>query len=187
MIESIFLGYALLTDRRKFSTQFLSYRFEYAALVWDCVAVCGDNTYRWHSRLLALIFVPLLLALPAAILLVGAEPFGDAYAFGAAFILWPFFLEVPGRRLRQAAINGDRHIQDPTQFDFFLFWAFTLAAVAAQLYLLFFADTASLTEVELGTLWGVALAGGLDCARSAIASGLAASKGYPLYGERPLR
>lgn len=165
----------------------MSYRFEYAALVWDCVAVCGDNTYRWHARLLGLLFLPLLLALPVAILLVGADPFGNAYAFGAAFILWPFFLEVPGRQLRQAAISGNHHVQDPSLFDFFLFTAFTVAAVGAQVYLLFFADTAKLSDVELGALWGIALAGGLDCARTAIASGLAIARGYPLYGGRPLK
>ncbi len=170
-----------------FSADFLRFRFEYASLVWDCAAVCGSNTFRWHARLLSLLGLPLLLALPAAILIVGTHPFGNAYAFGAAVVLWPFFLEIPGRMLRQAAATRNVRPDDPSKFDFFLFAAFTVLAVTAQLLLLFFLDLKHVAPIPLGFLWGVALAGGLDCTRSALAAILAATAGYPLYGERPLK
>jgi hypothetical protein len=169
-----------------FSAEFLRFRFEYAALVWDCLATCGSNAFRWHARLTALLGLPFLLLLPAAILVVGAHPFGNPYAFGASLILWPFVLEIPGRMLRQAEISGNRHVEDPTHFDFFLFVIFTILALAAALTLLF-VNVAKLTNIELGLLWGVALAGGLECARTAVTSILATTEGYPLYGERPLK
>jgi hypothetical protein len=172
--------------RRRFSEHFLRFRFEYASLVWDCAAAAGSNTYRWHARLLALLGLPLLLALPAAILAVGARPFGNAYAFSAALVLWPFFLEIPGRRVRQAETTGVRP-DDPGNFDFFLFWLFSLLAVVDQVLLLFILDLTHISAVALGILWGIALAGGLDCARTAISSVLAATRGYPLYGKRPLK
>jgi len=130
--------------------------------------------------------LPLLLALPAAILVVGAKPFGNPYAFSASLVFWPFLLEVPGRMVRQAEIAAEQP-DDPSKFDFFLFALFTIIAGAAQILLLFVLDVRTLSHVLLGIVWGVALAGGLDGARTGVASFLVATKGYPLYGHRPLK
>jgi hypothetical protein len=174
--------------RPKFSAEFLCFRFDYASLVWDCAAACARNSFRWHARLAALLGLPFLLALPAAILVIGTKPFGDAYAFGAALILWPFFLEIPGHMHRQAVVLNNHRPQDPSKFDFFLFAFFTIVAIAAQILLLSnYTDKIDDNKVLFGILWGVALAGGVDCARTAVASILAATKGYPLYGKRPLK
>jgi hypothetical protein len=170
----------------EFSSDFLRFRFDYASLVWDCVAALGRNSFRWHARLAALVGLPFLLVLPAAILIVGSDPFGNVYAFGGALILWPFFLEIPGHMLRQAAVLHNDQPEDPTKFDFFLFVIFTSLAIGAQL-LLFARETSGYGQVELGIIWGVALAGGVDCVRTAVASILATTRGYPLYGERPLK
>ncbi|HEV3035915.1 MAG TPA: hypothetical protein VGX72_14140 [Solirubrobacteraceae bacterium] len=170
---------------RGFSSNFLRFRFEYASLVWDCLATGCSNKFHWHARALAFLTLPPLLFLPAAILIIGAHPFGNAYSFGAAIILWPFILEVPGRQVRQAVADGTA--MSPGSFDFFFFVVFTTIAIAAQVALLFVLDTKHLSHVLLGAVWGIALAGGLDCARTALASVLAGTEGYPLYGHRSLK
>ena len=145
---------------KRFSENFLRFRFEYASLVWDCLAATKSNDYRWHARLLAVLGVPVLLLLPATILVVGADPLGtDDYAFSAALVLWPFLLEIPGRAVRQAEVTGER-ADDPGNFDFFVFLFFTLVAIADQVFLLFFLPK-RVGHVILGLVWGVALAGGL--------------------------
>jgi hypothetical protein len=109
-----------------FSSNFLRFRFEYASLVWDCLATGCSNKFRWHARAIAFLTLPPLPFLPAAILVIGAHPFGNAYAFGAAIILWPFILEVPGRQVRQAVADGTTI--SPSNFDFFFFVVFTMIA-----------------------------------------------------------
>jgi len=77
------------------------------------------------------------------------------------------------------------HPRDPSKFDFFLFVGFTGLAVLAQVLLL--GHNTGNNDITLGVIWGVALAGGVDCVRTAVASILATTQGYPLYGPRPLK
>src|SRR6266566_6226736 len=134
--------------------------------------------------------LPLLLAVPAAILYVGSHPFGNPYAFGAALGLWPILLESLAYKVRQASAAsygyGYTPAEDPNNFDFFLFAIFTALAVGTAVAL-FSLDTATMKQIPLAILWGVALAGGVDFVRSALALTLAATRGYPLYGPRPLK
>jgi hypothetical protein len=173
---------------RHLSAGFLRYRFEYASLVWDSIQAVGSKAFLWKARGWALLGLPLLLSVPAAILYVGSHPFGNPYAFGAALGLWPILLESLAYKLRQAAATsyGYPRPDDPSNFDFFLFAIFTALAVGAAIAL-FSLDTAKTAQIPLGILWGVALAGGVDFVRSAVGLTLAATGGYPLYGPRPLK
>lgn len=168
-----------------FRRGFLRYRFEYASLVWDSLATVFNKRFRWHARVVALFFFPLLLGLPGAIIYVGSHPFGNPYWFCAALGLWPILLESIAYQVRQASATHATE-PEPGGFDFFLFSVFTLLAVASAA-LLFALDKRTWEPKWVGLLWGIALAGGVDFVRSGISSGLSLMGGYPLYGPRPLK
>jgi hypothetical protein len=172
---------------------YLRFRFDYASLLWDSLRGFFRHQPAYGARIRiasALIFL-VLLAPPVITLIVGDTYFGNGYAFPLTILIWPVFLEAPSWLLRQGqAWPGTAHAPG-SQFDTFLHVAFGVVAVLAIAALWYFDD--DLTDVvqrgnvsDIGwigvaMLWGVALSGGADLARSIVAFGMARLHGFPLY------
>jgi hypothetical protein len=156
--------------------RFLRYRFDFAALAFDCVA-----TFFTHGkpvgRLMALLGALFMLVPPIFVLIVGNDRFGDVWAFGLTLALFVVTLEAPGHLWRKRVANGGPESADGA-FDRFLFSLFTLTGVAAP-FVLLGVDIDS--PVLLGIVWGIALVGAQDLARTGIAFYLALADGHPVY------
>lgn len=160
-----------------FFERFLRYRYDFAALVFDSYATFL-RPGRAAGRVFAAVAGTLLISAPAYVLVVGDQAFGNPWAFGVALIGFPVLLEAPGynwrRRGAGAAVTGA--VAD--DYDRFLFAVAGLVSIAAPVILLSVHDRG---PVIGGVVWGLALAGAQDLARSAIAAALALSSGTPVY------
>jgi hypothetical protein len=161
----------------EFWGNFLRYRFDFAALAYDCVAAFFRND-RPFGRVMALAGAFFMVLPPIFVLMVGSEQFGDAWAFGLTLVLFVVLLEAPGHLWRHGVANGGNG-QDDGSFDRFLFAVLTLLADVLAPFLLIKVHIES--TVVLGIAWGVALVGAQDIARSGIACGLALARGRPVY------
>lgn len=166
--------------------RFIGFRKDFGALAYDAFRAFREGTFSAAGRAVALLALVLLLAIPATVLLVGDDAFGDKWAFGVAFGAWPIFLEAPGWWLRREDAARLAGLPPPTAtpgFDAPMFVVLTVLSLLFEVvafYLLVGAAPAS-DPVWRGIMWGVALAGALDFARSIVAAFLAGANGYPLY------
>lgn len=155
--------------------RFLCYRFDSAALAFDCIATFFGGG-RPVGRALALFWAAFMFSPPVFVLVIGNDRFGDSWAFGLTLVFYLIALEAPGRLWRRGVVNGDAEGAGP--FDRFLFTLFTIASMAAP-FVLF--EVPIQSRVALGIVWGVALVGAQDVARSAIACSLVLFEGRPVY------
>jgi hypothetical protein len=169
---------------------FLRLRFEFASLVWDAWRAFWENRPPWHARLACIPVAVFMLALPVAVLWAGNKPFGDEFAFGLTLLVWPILLEAPSWSLRQSdarrSISGvpDAPLTAASGFDVFRYILLTAIGIATPVMLNFFASDVARKEfgqVWLGVLWGIAIAAGIDLARTIVALFLAVTRGYPMY------
>ncbi len=168
--------------------RFNKYRFDYASLVFDSVRAFISDEYRTGARMVAIPLLMFMICPPAVTLLIGLQPFGNAYVFAAVLIMWPWILEKPAWSLRQwraDPVGGFGDGSSP-RFDWFIHIVFCLVAVACILAIGFvghnLADLGPNGNEVLGLAWAVALAGSTDLARSMVALFLARLNGFPLYG-----
>lgn len=164
--------------------RFIGFRKDFAALSYDAFRAVREGTFPTAGRLLALFAFLLLLAVPATLLILGKEPFGNKWAFGVAFILWPVFLEAPGWWLRRedaARLTGLPLADGTPGFDTPMFILLTTISVVVEIVVCYAVLGTGLSSWWRGILWGVGLAGAMDLARSAVAAFLAGADGYPLY------
>lgn len=166
--------------------RFLGFRKDFAALTYDAFRAVREGTFAVLGRLLALVALALLLTVPATVLLLGEDAFGNKWAFGGALGLWPVILEAPGWWLRRedaARLSGLPPPSGTPGFDAPMFILLTLVSVAVEVavFYLVLGDRVLPGSVWRGILWGIALAGALDFARTVVASFLAGAEGYPLY------
>jgi hypothetical protein len=163
-----------------FFDRFLRYRFDAAALAFDAYATFF-RAGKPLGRIYALIAGTAILGTPLYVLWVGEDAFGNEWAFGLALLAFAVVLEAPGHnwRRRLAASAAPR---DTAGYDVFLFLAGLAASAAAPVLLL----TVEHHDPHVrGILWGVAIAGAQDIARSCVATGLALLKGVPMYPANP--
>ncbi len=169
-----------------FWSRFIGFRKDFAALAYDALRATREGTFPAVGRVLALATLVLLLSVPVTVLALGEDAFGDKWAFGMAFGLWPIILEAPGWWLRREDAARLAGLPPPTGspgFDAPMFVMLTLGGVLAEVvffYLVLGTDT-NPGGVWRGVMWGIALAGALDFARTVVASFLAGASGYPLY------
>lgn len=166
--------------------RFIGFRKDFAALAYDAFRAAREGTFPAAGRLVALFVFVLLLAVPATVLLLGEDAFGNKWAFGIAFGFWPVFLEAPGWWLRRedaARLTGRPPPTGTPGFDTPAFVALTVGSVCAEVlvFYLVLGTGADVGDVWRGVMWGVALAGALDFARTIVAFFLAGADGYPLY------
>lgn len=169
---------------------FIGYRKDFPSLTYDACRAARESSFPGRGRALSVIALVILLIVPGAVLVLGDEAFGDKWAFGIAFGLWPVFLEAPGWWVRRADASRLSNFHLPTDapgFDDFGFVALTVVSVAVEIavFYLVVSHVAGPDTVWRGVLWGVGLAGALDVARSAVAYFLAGTGGYPLYRATP--
>jgi hypothetical protein len=155
--------------------RFLRYRFDFAALAFDCVATFFSPG-KPFGRMLALFGALLMLVPPVFILIAGDEKFGDGWAFGITLAFFVVVIEAPGHMWRRGIANGGS-VDDKT-FDAFLFALLSVMGVTAPFVLL---DVEVESGILLGVVWGVALVGAQDLVRSGIAFALALARGRPVY------
>jgi hypothetical protein len=168
--------FRILPNVEQFWGKFLRYRFDVAALAFDCVATFFTHG-RPVGRILALLGALLVLGPPIFVLVAGNDRFGDTWAFGLTLALFVVMLEAPGHLWRRRVANGGPDTADGV-FDRFLFSLLTLAGASAPFVLL----RVNIESARLlGIVWGVAVVGAQDLARSGIASFLALSEGHPVY------
>lgn len=156
--------------------RFLRYRFDFAALAFDCVATFFRPRGRPFGRVLALLGALLMLLPPLYVLIAGNDRFGNGWAFGLTLVLFVMALEAPGHLWRRGVANGGPDLDDG--FDRFLFGLLTMAGIAAPLVLL---EVDIRSSVLLGVVWGVALVGAQDLVRTGIAFNLVLAGGRPIY------
>lgn len=160
-----------------FWMRFLQYRFDFAALAFDCVATFFCPAKRPIWRVFALIGGAAMLLPPVFVLVFGNDRFGNGWAFGLTLALFVVLIESPGYLWRKGVVNGG--IQNRHAFDRFLFVLFSAIGVSAPLLLV---EVDIHSTVLLGVLWGIALVGAQDMVRSVVAFFLALSHGRPVYG-----
>lgn len=161
----------------EFWGNFLRYRFDFAALAYDCVAAFFRND-RPIGRVMALLGAIFMVVPPIFVLIFGNDRFGDAWAFGLTLVLFVVLLEAPGHLWRHGVANGGGDLDDGS-FDRFLFGVLTVVAGVLAPFLLIEVHIGS--TVLLGITWGVALVGAQDIVRSGVACSLALASGRPVY------
>lgn len=166
--------------------RFIGFRLDFAALAYDAFRATREGTFTASGRLLALFAFGLLLAVPATVLAIGDDAFGDKWAFGATFGVWPIFLEAPGwwlRREEAARLTAAVTPSPNPGFDATMFGLLCAIGLAAEVIVLYVLvdPPHEISPTWLGVLWGIGLAGALDFARSSVALFLAGADGYPLY------
>jgi hypothetical protein len=124
---------------------------------------------------LALIGAILIFGPSVFVLILGEDKFGNGWAFGLTLILFLVMLEKPGFMWRREIVLGEA---SPDTFDQFLFGVLTVISMTAPIVLL---GVHIHSAVLLGVVWGVALVGAQDLARSGIAFFLALAGGLPIY------
>jgi hypothetical protein len=159
-----------------FWRRFLRYRFDFAALAFDCVATFFRPVPP-IGRVLSLLGALFMLVPPVFVLIFGNDRFGNGWAFGLTLVLFVIVLEAPGHLWRRG-VADDTSESDDSSFDRFLFALLTLAGGSAPFVLI---GVSIQSSVLLGILWGVALVGSQDIVRSSVACSLALTKGRPVY------
>lgn len=156
--------------------RFLRYRFDFAALAFDCVATFFRPVPA-IGRVLSLLGALFMLVPPVFVLVFGNDRFGDGWAFGLTLVLFVILLEAPGHLWRRG-VADDTSDPDGGSFDRFLFILLTLAGAAAPFVLI---GVSIGSSVLLGIIWGVALVGSQDIVRTGVAFSLALTRGRPVY------
>jgi hypothetical protein len=168
--------------------RFNRYRFDYASLVFDSGRAFFSDEYRTGARIVAAPLLLFMLCPPAVTLLIGLNPFGDAYAFAVMLIAWPWVLEMPAWSVRQLRASPalTAPIARAPGFDWFIHAFFCAVALVAIVAVGFKAHhleaIGARGDLLLGLAWAIALAGSTDLARSLVALFLARLHGFPLYG-----
>ena len=156
--------------------RFLRYRFDFAALAFDCVATFFRPVPP-IGRVLSLLGALFMLVPPVFVLVCGNDRFGNGWAFGLTLVLFVILLEAPGHLWRRG-VTDDTSDLDGRSFDRFLFTLLTIVGIVAPLVLI---EVGIQSSVLLGIVWGVALVGSQDIVRSSVAFSLALTKGRPVY------
>lgn len=178
-----------LVDLRDAFIDHPTYRHSHAALTLDAAAAlagkrAGHRPHRadvlrkrpWRAAGLLV----LLLALPAYGLLFGTTDLGDARGLAVGTLLTGLLLEWPGRRTR-AERHGPADIvvpDPPSHRRALLVSGIELLGPGIAGYLSSKTEGAGLVD---GLLWGAALAGALDFARTAAALLITSWHGEPAY------
>lgn len=162
----------------RFWGRFLRYRFDFAALAFDCVATFFYPVRRPLGRVLALLGAAFMMLPPVFVLIIGNNKFGDGWAFGLTLVIFVVLIEAPAHLWRKGVANGGHAERPGHTFDQFLFGLFTLLGMLAPLVLF---EVSVRSDVLRGIIWGIALVGAQDVVRTAIACALALSGGRPVY------
>jgi len=161
----------------EFWGKFLRYRFDFAALAYDCVAAFFRNEGPF-GRVMALMGAILMVVPPIAVLVFGHDEFGDGWAFGLTLVLFVIVLEAPGHRWRMTVADDGVEV-DNGAYDHFLFLILSVASSLVAPIILIYVHIES--SVLLGVVWGIALIAAQDLARSTVACFLALTHGRPVY------